>query len=75
MAAVEVKVLQLRVYLMPLVLSAVLLIVIQSIASRRRIGKMKHACLAPDCTGNHSVRGDYTRGLHSKDVFDCNYLG
>ncbi|CAL8375936.1 unnamed protein product [Arctogadus glacialis] len=39
---------------MPLGLSAVVLVVIQSMATRKRIGEMMHPCLTPDCTENHS---------------------
>lgn len=38
---------------MPLGLSAVVLVEIQSIASRK---SMVHPCLTPDCTGTHLVR-------------------
>ncbi len=45
-----------RVHWMPLDLSAVVLVVIQSMVTRKRIGEMMHPCLTPDCTRNHSVR-------------------
>ena len=39
-------------------LSAVVLVVIQSMATRKRIGEMMHPTLTPDCTENHSERDD-----------------
>ncbi|CAL8406454.1 unnamed protein product [Arctogadus glacialis] len=45
-----------RVHWMSLGLSAVVLVVIQSMATRKRIGEMMHPCLTPDCTENHSER-------------------
>ena len=43
------------VHWMPLCLSAVVLaVMIQSMASRKRIGEMMHPCLPPDCTEHHT---------------------
>ena len=42
-----------RVHWMPLGLSVVVFVVIQSIAARKRIVEMMHPCLTPNCKENH----------------------
>lgn len=54
-----------EVHWMLLGLPAVVLVAIQSVASRKRVEELMHPCLSPDCIRNHSVRVFPIMTLHS----------
>ena len=51
----------------PLGLSAVVLRIIQSMATRKRIGQMTHPCCTPDSKENQIDRFSSTTTLHSNN--------